>query len=437
LAPTVSDPLGGVATGQRCSSGRTYGVANVLNQTTSENGVNVDWDDNGNMTSGPTLKDAQDNVLVTAFVWGTGNRLVGANRAGMTATYDYDSDDRRTRKIVNGVTTYTLWSGAHELGEYDGNGALIRRFIPDGNGAMDMRAFTMTAAGAAFFHHVDRQGSVIATSDSTGAVIATAAYSPYGEFADGTSTPPTHSPFGYTGRQYDPETGLYQYRARYYSPRLGVFLSTDPIGTKDDPNLYGYVGQDPVNKADPTGEACIWLVNSHSTFCRRTREYMALHREFRGKTSYFGAVSMMTTNLANLDVPGTTGLSGITPQIREDLEGLSQGIMDHNQNQAERLRRGDISGTRADIDRRLVIYEQKFITAYLENMDPERRSNMLDLIDRGANGAVQNGAYLLTDTDVTATAIATRTLMGGPIRFEDEWHRTAMGLMMVNTYRVR
>ncbi|MFN4287535.1 MAG: RHS repeat-associated core domain-containing protein [Brevundimonas sp.] len=59
--------------------------------------------------------------------------------------------------------------------------------------------------------------------------------------------------FGYTGRQYDAETGLYQYRARYYHPRLGQFLSTDPIGTRDDPNLTLYVLGDPVNHTDPSG----------------------------------------------------------------------------------------------------------------------------------------------------------------------------------------
>lgn len=48
-------------------------------------------------------------------------------------------------------------------------------------------------------------------------------------------------------------TDGYQYRARYYDPVLGIFLSMDPIGTKDDPNLYGYVANDPVNKTDPTG----------------------------------------------------------------------------------------------------------------------------------------------------------------------------------------
>lgn len=151
------------------------------------------------------------------------------------------------------MVTYTLWLGALELGEYDGSGALVRRFVPDGSGAMDARVMTLEASGAVLFHHTDRQGSVVATTNAAGQVMGTAAYSPYGEFAPGTTAPPPGSPFGYTGRQYDPETGLYQYRARYYSPRLGVFISTDPIGTGDDPNLYGYVGQDPVNKTDPTG----------------------------------------------------------------------------------------------------------------------------------------------------------------------------------------
>ncbi len=64
-------------------------------------------------------------------------------------------------------------------------------------------------------------------------------------------------PYVFTGRRYDPETGLYYYRARYYAPERGRFLSRDPIGYQAGMGLYEYAGGKPLVKLDPNGE---WIV---------------------------------------------------------------------------------------------------------------------------------------------------------------------------------
>ena len=91
----------------------------------------------------------------------------------------------------------------------------------------------------------DHQGSVIAEN---GASTTRYSYGPYGE-------PNTWSGsrFRYTGQAALQEVSLYHYKARVYDPVLGRFLQTDPVGYQEDNNLYAYVGNDPLNRSDPTG----------------------------------------------------------------------------------------------------------------------------------------------------------------------------------------
>ena len=101
--------------------------------------------------------------------------------------------------------------------------------------------------------YADRQGSVIwVTEPATGQVVAGYEYDGYGQLTQTAGT--LSQPYGYTGREYDAESGLYHYRARAYDPAAGVFVQSDPIEFgSGQTNIAGYVANDPFNQRDPAG----------------------------------------------------------------------------------------------------------------------------------------------------------------------------------------
>jgi RHS repeat-associated protein len=157
---------------------------------------------------------------------------------------------------VGGTRTRYVLSGSEEVTDLDGQRNVLRRFIP--GAAIDERVAQIDANGAVTFIHNDKQNSVIAISDAVGNPVVRRGYGTYGEtdpaqMVGTTSAGTSAHPFGYTGRRWDPDLGLYYYRARWYDPQLGTFLQTDPIGEMDYVNLYAYVGLEPGNAVDPTG----------------------------------------------------------------------------------------------------------------------------------------------------------------------------------------
>lgn len=241
-----------------------------LNQYTMLDDKIRSHDDSGNVTS--------DDSGATQRFFDCDNRLVQSDGATQDAEYRYDVQGRRVAKLLTGSVTasilyfYDGWQCVEETGTSgattktyvygEGIDEVVRATIPEPTSVdIDGDMTTGEAAVDVYYHH-NSIGSVMAVTNASGTVVESYSYKPYGAVTikdhNGSEISATRieQPWMFTGRRLDFEedSGLYYFRARYYDPYAGRFLQRDPIyDAANLGNQYTYAANNPVNYLDPMG----------------------------------------------------------------------------------------------------------------------------------------------------------------------------------------
>jgi RHS repeat-associated protein len=217
------------------------------------------------------------------YTWDGENRLITmtsltnaptASRVSLAFTYDYMG--RRIQKVVstwniasnNYVTSYInkfVYDGWNVVAILDGSNNLLYTFTwgtdLSGNmqgaggvgGLVSMTVCSGSNAGT-YFPCYDGNGNVVAlVNAANGTFAGNWEYGPFGEVIRATGPLAKLNPFMFSTKFYDWESGLLYYGYRYYNPSTGRWPSRDPIGEWGGLNLYGFVGNSPVNAFDPSG----------------------------------------------------------------------------------------------------------------------------------------------------------------------------------------
>ena len=215
-------------------SSATYNAANQLTQWGT---ASLTYDLNGNLTNDGT----------SSYTWSARNQLAAVGSSG----FAYDSFGRRTQ---NAAGTGFLYDGVNPIQELSGSTAIANLLTSP---FIDEVLSRTDSSGTSSFLS-DGVGSTVALTGSSGTVQTQYTYEPFGKTSSSGSS--SGNKFQFTGREND-GTGLYYYRARYYSPALQRFISEDPI--RAGGNFYEYANGNPVLFVDPLGlDATNWFNSS-------------------------------------------------------------------------------------------------------------------------------------------------------------------------------
>ncbi len=240
-----------------------YDDANQLSWTQDAAGrTTYVYDGNGNQEVTITPSGSR-----TTNVWDYENRLVGVRHpSGSRETMAYDPDGKRVQHETGAATTKFVWNGQAYLLETDASGVTVATYTnePTAYG----RLISQRKSGATHYYVFDALGSTRLLTDSSQNIAESLLYDAWGNLVG--SAPSIVVPFrwvGELGYLFVPSTGDYYIRQRIFGPKIGRWLSQDPLGLVDGSNRFTYTFNHPVLGVDPNG---LWTLQSAAgEFCRR------------------------------------------------------------------------------------------------------------------------------------------------------------------------
>ena len=231
--------------GNRLSNLSSSGWSNnTSNELTSRLGFTYTYDNNGN------IQTMVNSSGTTTYNWDYENRMTSVvlPGSGGTVSFKYDPFGRRIYKSSSAGTSVFAYDGDNLVEETNATGAAVARYS---QGLNIDEPLALLRSGTTSYYQADGLGSLTSLSNTAGTLANTYTYDSFGNLT--ASTGSITNSFRYTGREFDTDTSLYYYRARYYDPSTGRFLSGDTSGFAGGLNFYSYVGGNPVSLIDPDG----------------------------------------------------------------------------------------------------------------------------------------------------------------------------------------
>jgi RHS repeat-associated protein len=235
---------------------------NALNELLSESAVTYNYDRNGNLIE---LIDGDKRLT---FCYDALDRLRAVERPNkLRVEFFYDPSHRRLRKQVFTWTNNSwqreyekkfIYFGNREVGSCDSQGTIQEfRVLGRGKGAELGATVAVELDGRLFCPINDHRGNIVTLIDVVSLKpFETYRYAAFGEEQryDSTGAPTdARNPWRFASKRTDPETRFVFFGRRYYSPYTGRFVTPDPVGFSDGPNLYAYVHNSPLMLIDPYG----------------------------------------------------------------------------------------------------------------------------------------------------------------------------------------